>query len=130
MKVWKLRLRLRLILQPMVSPSVHHGAGHPFSAHDQILVFLCLKITFLSLSCRAPSLTRRWVCSLQFNHSMVRVVHGTYNHTLLSHLRLPQLEGQFPVFISPRNRVAQLYPRHWVPFLSPLTTRRTTAEVF
>jgi hypothetical protein len=36
----------------------------------------------------------------------------------------PNLEGQVPVFISPRNRVAQLYPGHWVPFLSPLTTRR------
>jgi hypothetical protein len=35
----------------------------------------------------------------------------TLNHTLLSHLRLPNLEGQVPVFISPRNRVAQLCPR-------------------
>jgi hypothetical protein len=34
----------------------------------------------------------------------------TRNHTLLSHLRLPQPEGQVPIFIS-RNRVAQLYPR-------------------
>jgi hypothetical protein len=32
------------------------------------------------------------------------------NRTLLSHLRLPNLEGQVPVFISPRNRAAQLYP--------------------
>jgi hypothetical protein len=30
---------------------------------------------------------------------------------LLSHLRLPNLEGQVPVIISPRNRVAQSYPR-------------------
>jgi hypothetical protein len=28
----------------------------------------------------------------------------------------PNLEGQVPVFISPRNRVAQLYPGHWVMF--------------
>jgi hypothetical protein len=33
----------------------------------------------------------------------------TRNHTLLSHLRLPNLDGQVPVFISPRKRVAQLY---------------------
>jgi hypothetical protein len=26
-------------------------------------------------------------------------------------MRLPNLEGQVPVFISPRNRMAQLYPR-------------------
>jgi hypothetical protein len=35
----------------------------------------------------------------------------TRNHTLLSHLKLPNLEGQVSVFISPRNRLAQLYPR-------------------
>jgi hypothetical protein len=43
---------------------------------------------------------------------------------------LPNLEGQFPVLMSPRNRVAQIYPGHWVPFPSPLTTRRAPMEVF
>jgi hypothetical protein len=33
------------------------------------------------------------------------------NYILLSHLTLPTLDGQVPVFISPRNRVVQLYPR-------------------
>jgi hypothetical protein len=42
----------------------------------------------------------------------------------------PNLEGQVPIFISPRNRVGQLYPGHWVPFTSPLTTRRATVKVF
>jgi hypothetical protein len=38
--------------------------------------------------------------------------HGTHYHTLLSQIRdSPNLEGQVPVFISPRNRVAQLYPQ-------------------
>jgi hypothetical protein len=37
---------------------------------------------------------------------------GTHDHILLSQIRgSPNLEGQVPVFISPRNRVAQLYPR-------------------
>jgi hypothetical protein len=40
----------------------------------------------------------------------------------------PNLEGQVPVFISSRNRVAQLYPRHCVPFLSPLTARRAVTN--
>jgi hypothetical protein len=40
------------------------------------------------------------------------------------------LEGQVPVFISPRNRVAQLYPRALGSLLSPLTTRRDAVEVF
>jgi hypothetical protein len=35
---------------------------------------------------------------------------GTHDHILLSQIRdSPNLEGQVPVFLSPRNRVAQLY---------------------
>jgi hypothetical protein len=37
---------------------------------------------------------------------------GTHDHILLCQIRgSPNLEGQVPVFISPRNRVAQLYPQ-------------------
>jgi hypothetical protein len=41
----------------------------------------------------------------------------THNHicVLLVHLRPLNQEGQVPVFISPRHRVAQLYPGHWAP---------------
>jgi hypothetical protein len=56
---------------------------------------------------------------------------GTYEHILLPHIRdSPNLEGQVPVFISPRKRVAHLYARHWVLSPSPPTTRRATVEVF
>jgi hypothetical protein len=38
--------------------------------------------------------------------------HGTRDHIWLSQIRdSPNLEGQDPIFVSPRNRVAQLYPR-------------------
>jgi hypothetical protein len=38
--------------------------------------------------------------------------HGTHDRILLSHIRdSPNLEGQVLVFISPRNRVPQLYPQ-------------------
>jgi hypothetical protein len=37
---------------------------------------------------------------------------GTHVHILLSHIRdFHNLEGQDPLFIYPRNRVAQLYPQ-------------------
>jgi hypothetical protein len=37
---------------------------------------------------------------------------GTHDHILRSQIRdSPNLEGQAPVFISPRNRVPQLYPQ-------------------
>jgi hypothetical protein len=56
---------------------------------------------------------------------------GTHDHILLSQIRdSSNLKGQVPAFISPRNRVAQLYPWHWVPFSSPPTSRRDTVEVF
>jgi hypothetical protein len=42
----------------------------------------------------------------------------------------PNLEGQVTVFIFPRSRVASYIPWHWLPFLSPLTTRRATVVVF
>jgi hypothetical protein len=36
----------------------------------------------------------------------------THDHNLLSQIRdSPNLEGQVPVFISPTNKVAQLYPQ-------------------
>jgi hypothetical protein len=64
------------------------------------------------------SLTRRWVCRLQLLLVLASAVilrsesHGTHNHILLFQIRdSANLEGQVPVFISPRNTVAQLYPQ-------------------
>jgi hypothetical protein len=60
-----------------------------------------------------------------------RRILGSESHIILSQiLDYPNLEGQIPVCISPRNRVAQLYPQTRVPFSSPPTTRRVTVEVF
>jgi hypothetical protein len=68
--------------------------------------------------CGAHSLTRERVCRLQLLLGLASVVilgsesHGTRDHILLSQIRdFPNLEGQILVFISPRNRVAQLYPQ-------------------
>jgi hypothetical protein len=47
----------------------------------------------------------------QHSHFWVRA-RGNRGHILLSQIRdFPNLEGQVPVFISPRNRVAHLYPQ-------------------
>jgi hypothetical protein len=47
----------------------------------------------------------------QRSHSWVES-RGTRDHVLLFQIRdSPNLEGQFPVFISLKNRVAQLYPQ-------------------
>jgi hypothetical protein len=64
------------------------------------------------------SLTREWVCSLQLLLVLASAVilrsepRGTHDHILLSQTRdSPNLEGHVFVSISPRNRVAQLYPQ-------------------
>jgi hypothetical protein len=76
------------------------------------------------------------VCRLQLLLVLASAVilgpesRGIHDHILLSQIRdLPNLEGQVPVFISPRNRVAQLYPQALCSLFSPLTTRRVPAEV-
>jgi hypothetical protein len=44
----------------------------------------------------------------------------THDHILLSPFRdSPNLEGQVPVFISPRNRVIQLYPQALISLFFP-----------
>jgi hypothetical protein len=62
-------------------------------------------------------LMRGWVCHLQFLLVLACTVIlrsescGTHDHILLSQIwDSPNLEGQVPVFTSPRNRVARLYP--------------------
>jgi hypothetical protein len=63
-------------------------------------------------------MTRERVCRLQLLLVLASVVilesesRGIHDHILLFHIRdSPNLESQVPVFISPRNRVAQLYPQ-------------------
>jgi hypothetical protein len=64
------------------------------------------------------SLTRGWICRLQLLLVLTSSVivrsesHGIHGHILLSQIRdSPNLEDQVPVFISPKNRVAWLYPQ-------------------
>jgi hypothetical protein len=88
------------------------GVRHPSGAHEQILntvrqLWVCW--------CRAPSLTRGWVCSLQLLQVLASAVilrsesHRTH-HIFLSQIQdIPYFKGQIPIFISSRNRIAQLY---------------------
>jgi hypothetical protein len=64
------------------------------------------------------SLKRGWVCRLQLLLDLASAVilrsesRWIHDHILLSQIRdSSNLEGQVPVFISSRNRVAQLYPQ-------------------
>jgi hypothetical protein len=110
---WLKKLKLKLIYD-------RQSVGHPSGTSDQF--FFLPEIFFRQLwacYCVAPSLTRGRVCNLlvQLLLGLDRAVtlgsksSKAHGHTLMSHLRLPNLEGQVPLFISPRDRVAQLYSR-------------------
>jgi hypothetical protein len=47
----------------------------------------------------------------QCSHSRIRVPRDSWPYFTVTDSRPPNLEGQVPVFISPRNRVALLYPQ-------------------
>jgi hypothetical protein len=100
----RVTLRLAVYLQ-----TVHLG-DKPLETHDQH--FFQLNICGLT-----SSLKRGWVCRLQSLVVLASPVilgyksRATHDHILLSQIPdSPNLEGQFPVFISPSDRVAQLYP--------------------
>jgi hypothetical protein len=62
-----IRVRVRVTLRLTVSQSVYLGVGHPFGAHDQILLFpFLLPENCFTLCLAAPSLTRRRICNLLF----------------------------------------------------------------
>jgi hypothetical protein len=68
--------------------------------------------------CGAISPARERVCRLHFLLVLASAAilgsesRGTHDHIILTQVRdSPNLEAQVSVFISPRNRVAQLYPQ-------------------
>jgi hypothetical protein len=82
------------------------------------------------------SLTRGLFCRLQLLLILASAFilksesRRAHDHSLLSQIRdSPNLEASSP-YLYPSGRGWPSYnPRHWIPFTSPLTTRRTTVEV-
>jgi hypothetical protein len=69
--------------------------------------------------------------AVAFLRRFCQIASGFHNRASFSALRLtPKLEGQVSLFMSPSDRVVQLYTRHWVPFPSSSTSRSATVEVF
>jgi hypothetical protein len=115
LSIGTLKKKVKVMSRPTVSRPVCLGVKHPSGAYDQI----CITVRQLRVwSCGALSLTRGQVCRLQLLLVFASAVilgsksRGTRGHILVTQIPdSSNLEGQVPVFISPRNRVAQLYPR-------------------
>jgi hypothetical protein len=96
------------------------GVRRPSGTRDQFVFLLDIFFKQLRLCYFvAPSLTRGQVCNLLYNcfwalPEQSLLGRGPAELTAIFYCLIwdsPNLEGQVPVFISPRNRVAQLYPR-------------------
>jgi hypothetical protein len=66
----------------------------------------------------------------QHSYSLVRVPRDSWPYFTVSDSKLPQLEAQVPIFISPGTGWLSNTPRHWVPFSSPPMILRATVKVF
>jgi hypothetical protein len=127
-------VKVKVVLQLMVSRPVTLGVRHPAGAHDQIVITVRqLQICWWW----APSLVIGWVYSLQLLLDFTSAVflgsesRWAYNHILPTEISdSHNLEGQVPIFTSPRNGGGGRYiPRHCIPFSSPHMTRRATVEI-
>jgi hypothetical protein len=117
-----------------------------FTANQFFLVTSLLRLTtniFFQLNTcgHSPyvtsSLTRGWVCRLQLLLAFATLVifrsesHGTHDHMSLYQIRdLPICRARSPYLYPPGTGWPGYIPRHRVPFSSPPTTLRATAEVF
>jgi hypothetical protein len=127
-------VKVKVILWPTVGQSVSLSwCQATIRAHDQFFFLLEMFLRQLWVCYfMAPSLRGGQVCNLFLLLGLASAIplgsesRGTQDHILLfQFLRLPQPGGPGPHIYIPPGQGG-----HWVPFPSPLTTRRAMVEVF
>jgi hypothetical protein len=134
-----LMTKLKLIYdRQSVGQSVLVSGAHLGPATNS---FFLLEISFRQLRvCYfvVPSLTRGLVCNLLYNcfwalpeQSLLGRSPAKLTAIFYCLIRnSPNLEGQVRYLYPAGTGWLSYTPEHWVPFLSPLTTRRAAVEVF
>jgi hypothetical protein len=104
---------LRPTTSQSVSQSVSFGVKHPTWAKDQIFISQTVAglLMWGALSDKKTGLSLTVVADpRQRSHSRIRFPRDLWPYFTVSDSRAPNLEGQVPIFVSPRNRVTRLYP--------------------
>jgi hypothetical protein len=117
---WGRIVQVEVNLRPTVTRPVCLGARRPSGTRDQFFFLLEMSCRQLQVSYFvAPSLTTGRVCNLLYNCFWALPEQSLLGRSPAELTTIfncliwdsPNLEGQVPVFVSPWNRVAQLYPR-------------------
>jgi hypothetical protein len=110
------QVKVKAMLRQTASRRVRFGVRHRPGIHDHFFLLDIFFRQFRFYYFVVPSLTRGQVCNLLLLLGLASAVplwpesRGTQDHILFSQFLRPLQEGQILVFISPRNRVAQIYP--------------------
>jgi hypothetical protein len=111
------KVQVEVKLRPTVGRPVCLGVGLPSGAHDQTFCFLSGNCWFLDVG--HPLWREDGSVIYSYNFFWVLpeqslsgpIPQNSRPYFIISFETPPNLEGQIPVFISPRKWVAQLYPR-------------------
>jgi hypothetical protein len=125
-------MELEFFLRPTVSRPVSLGIGPPFGTLDQSL-FSSSFVGQLRCSLSMRPLWRENGCVIyctiasgpcQSNHTWAEVPQNSRPYFTVSFDTPPTWRTRFPYLYPQGTGWPSYTPGHWVPFLSPLTTRR------
>jgi hypothetical protein len=143
-KTYTAAFKVEVNLRPTVSRPVCLGAENPSGTGEQFFSLLEFFYLFYLLdSCGVVILQRPlWredgsviYCTVasrpcQSSHSWVEIPQNSRPYFTVSSETPPTCKAKSPYLYPPGTGWPSYAPGHCVPFLSPLTTRRATVEVF